>query len=226
MLIKTTKGMYKVEKNYRDAFKLEDFQNKYLEEYYDKYPYIVGDISSEILRLKGFDDNPKSLNYYGLIDKYIEESCAFGCPHYILSRIHSEKEFEELYKKDKEPITTDERFVITPVVKENFDKESLVLQSSPKTKSNIIIDSQKMNKIPEGYLPKDILESVEKESSFNNQKRKETKKEEEDMQTYVSASPDFDPSKKEKGKNFNKFNSYNNNNNKNKNKNRNKNRGN
>jgi uncharacterized protein YutD len=48
MLIKCSKGMYKVEKNYRDAFKVEEFQEKYLEECFDRYPYIVGDISSNI----------------------------------------------------------------------------------------------------------------------------------------------------------------------------------
>jgi len=57
MLIKSSKGLYKVEKNYREAFNLEMFQDKYIEECFDKYQYIVGDFSSNILRLKGFDDN-------------------------------------------------------------------------------------------------------------------------------------------------------------------------
>ena len=87
MVIKTEKGMYKVEKNYRDAFQLEAFVDKYIEECFDKYPYIVGDISAGILRSKGFDADPKSDNYYGYIDDYLELSCAFGCPFYVLKRI-------------------------------------------------------------------------------------------------------------------------------------------
>ena len=59
MLIDSRKGRYKVESNYRDAFRLEAFEEKYIEECFDKYLYIVGDISSGILRLKGFDTNPK-----------------------------------------------------------------------------------------------------------------------------------------------------------------------
>lgn len=84
MLIDSRKGRFKVVRNYRDAFKLEIFEEKYIEECFDKYLYIVGDISSGILRIKGFDANPKSKNYFGFIDDYLELSCAMGCPHYVL----------------------------------------------------------------------------------------------------------------------------------------------
>ena len=88
--------MYQILKNYRDAFNEEAFVGKYIEECFDKYMYIVGDISSGILRLKGFDTNPKSKNYYGFIEDYLEISCAFGCPFYIMKRIKSDKVFERL----------------------------------------------------------------------------------------------------------------------------------
>ena len=45
MLIDSKKGKYKVESNYRDAFRLEVFEEKYIEECFDRYLYIVGDIS-------------------------------------------------------------------------------------------------------------------------------------------------------------------------------------
>lgn len=214
MLIRCSKGMYKVERNYRDAFKVEEFQEKYLEECFDRYPYIVGDISSNILRLKGFDENPKSNSFYKNIDKYIEDSCAFGCPYFVLSRIHSDQEYKKLEENDKDPITTDPRFNITTMEKENFDKESLVLKATPKTKANIVINSEKLNNIPKGSLPQDLVELAKAEKNMNNNPRRNNQapqKEVEPEQTFVSASPDFDPSKKEKkGK-------HNNNNRRNKN---------
>jgi uncharacterized protein YutD len=206
MLVKCSKGMYRVLKNYRDAFKLEEFQEKYLEECFDKYPYIVGDISSTILRLKGFDDNPKSPSFYKNIDKYIEDSCAFGCPYFVLTRIHSEQEYQKLEAEDSDPITTDERFDIKTIQKENFDKESLVLKTTPKSKANIVIDSSKLNNVPKGALPPDLVEIAKTEKNNQNNNRKnnnQAQKEKEPEQTFVSASPDFDPSKKEKKGKFN-----------------------
>ena len=204
MLIRCSKGMYKLLNNYRDAFKLEEFQDKYLEECFDKYPYIVGDISSNILRLKGFDENPKSPSFYKNIDKYIEDSCAFGCPYFILTRIHSEEEYRKLEANDEAPITEDARFVIPNIQKENFDKESLVLKPTPKTKTNIVINAEKLNAIPKGELPQDLVEVIKNEKLQNNNQRKNKEvPQKEPEQTFVSASPDFDPSKKEKKGRFN-----------------------
>lgn len=191
--------MYKIQRNYRDAFNEEAFIDKYIEECFDKYMYIVGDISSGILRLKGFDINMRDKNPYGVIDHYLEVSCAFGCPYYILKRIKSEDEYNKLAAKP-EPEVKEEKPLITPIEKENFDKDSLVLETSRKNKPNIIIDSKKINSIPIGELPADLKEAVEKDLANNNSQRESQKAKEEsnvEMQTYVSASPDFDPSKKE-----------------------------
>ena len=210
MLIKSNKGLYKLERNYRDAFNLEAFQEKYIEECFDKYQYIFGDLSSNILRLKGFDDNPNSNNYYKNIDKFIDDSCAFGCPYFVLSRIHSENEFKALEKNDSDPITTDSRFDITTIKKENFDKESLVLATTPKTDVNVVIDPTKLNSIPKGTLPNDLAEIIKNDKAQNNNNQRKNnssaQKEKEPEQTFVSASPDFDPSKKEKKGKFNRYN--------------------
>lgn len=210
MLIKSNKGLYKLERNYRDAFNLEAFQEKYIEECFDKYQYIFGDLSSNILRLKGFDDNPNSNSYYKNIDKFIEDSCAFGCPYFVLSRIHSENEFKALEKNDSDPITTDSRFDITTIKKENFDKESLVLATTPKTDVNVVIDPTKLNSIPKGTLPNDLAEIIKNDKAQNNNNQRKNnssaQKEKEPEQTFVSASPDFDPSKKEKKGKFNRYN--------------------
>ena len=192
MVFKCAKGMFWLKKNIKDAFNLDAFVEKYLEECFDKDLYIVGDISSDILRLKGFNSDPKSDSYFGFIEDYIMVSCAFGCPYYIVKRIRSEEEYHKLESKEED--TTDDRIEITPMVKENFDKDSLVLKPSIKGKSNIVIDSRKINQIPQGKLPLNLKDDVD-----NNQSKKRDSKPEQNVvvQTFVSASDDFDPSKKQ-----------------------------
>ncbi len=211
MLLKTPKGMFLLEKNFRDAFKEDAFVEKYLEEVFDKDLYIVGDISNGILRLKGFDTDPKSPSHYSNLSKYIEASTVIGCPFYVLKRIRSNEEFEKLEKDSKRSETDETGFTITSMTKENFDKESLKLQSSGKTKPNIVLDSMKFNSIPKGDLPQDLKEN-------KDAREPEKVKVVEDSQTYVSSSPDFDPSKKKDNRqnfNYQKNNNNNNNNNKN-----------
>lgn len=217
MVIKTVKGMYQIQRNYRDAFVLEAFVEKYIEECMDKYPYIVGDISSGILRLKGFDSDPKSKNYYGFIDDYLAVSCAFGCPHYVLKRIRNEQEFEKLSKNKTD--YSKEGILIPSIKKENFDKESLVLASTPKEKPNIVIDMGKVNAIPKGQLSEDLEEFIQQDklTSGTASKGNTQPKAEVSSATYVSSSPDFDPTKS----NSNRFNRNAHKNNKNKNKNKN-----
>lgn len=215
MVFKCAKGMFWLKKNVKEAFNLDAFLEKYLEECFDKDLYIVGDISSEILRLRGFNTDPKSDSYFGFIEDYVEVSCAFGCPYYILKRVKNEEEFNKL--ENKEVDTTDDRITISPMAKENFDKESLVLKPSQKNKPNIIIDPRKINQIPQGALPPDLKDDTESQnvSKKNNQKPEQNVV----VQTFVSASEDFDPSKKadfRKQNNKNNKKPQNNNNGKNK----------
>lgn len=202
MLIKIEKGIFQLKKNYRDAFVLDVFKEKYIEECMDKYPYIVGDISSNILRLKGFDNDPNSKNYYKNIDEYLKTSCALGCPYFVLYRLKSEEQYQKL-PQDKKKVIVDQGFEVTPIEKENFDRESLVLSSTPKGKSKIVINMQKVNSIPKGELSEDLREFVKSDK----QQEKTSSKPQEEVQTtsYVSASPDFDPSKSNSAK-FNKIN--------------------
>ena len=198
MVFNCEKGMFILERNYRDAFKLEDFISKYLEEYFNKYEYIVGDISSQILRLKGFDTNPKSKNYYKFIDSYLDTSCALGCPFYVLKRIHTEEEYkileESFVSQEETP-----RIVVKDMPKENFDKESLNLISNQGQNPHIVIDSYKMNEIKIGKLPQELKEDIKDNSNKNkNVKKPEEEKKQENVEMYVSSSPDFDPSKKKK----------------------------
>ena len=195
MLIETKKGRFKVDSNYRDAFRLEEFEEKYIEECFDKYLYIVGDLSSGILRLKGFDNNPKSKSYFGFIDDYLELSCAMGCPYFVLKRIQSDKEYQEELSNPSEPKA--EGFKINSLVKESFDKDSLILETSIKEDPNIVIDPDKINAIPKGELTGDLKDLIDSESSNSNNK---VEVKPEASQSYVSSSPGFVPNQ---NRNFN-----------------------
>ena len=73
MIIDTEFGQFEMIKDYRDAF--------------DRYTYLVGDMSSGMLRIKGFNSDPKSPNGYKRIPDYLNESCQLNCAHYILKRM-------------------------------------------------------------------------------------------------------------------------------------------
>lgn len=204
MMIDCKKGRYIVDTNFRDAFRLDVFEEKYIEECFDKYIYIVGDISAGILRLKGFDTNPKSKNYFGLISDYLETACAMGCPYYILKRIQSDNEYQKELSKPTEPKT--EGFTITALIKESFDKESIMLDSTPKVSANVVIDVNKINSIPKGELSKELRDIINSENVANQPK--ETKVEEV-TESYVSSSPDFVPSQQNRNFRNNKKNNKN-----------------
>lgn len=211
MVISCKKGFYEIIKNHKNAFDLAKFEECYIEECFDKYPYIVGDISDNILRLKGFSGDNRKDNYIGRVEDYIEESCAFRCPHYILKRINKD-EYDKLLLENK-PMTMDYDDTPKAMEKIPFDKDSLVLESTAKTKSKIIIDLARQNKITLGTIPDSLKESINKDSKEN------TVKEQKEVTYYSSSSEDFDPTKiNNKFANKNNKNNNNNNNANNKNK--------
>ncbi len=91
MMIQTPVGNFELIKNYREAFDQTLFLEKYVDVAFDRYTFIVGDIASNILRLKGFSQDPKGANGYKKIPDYLNESCNHNCPHFILKRIRNEK---------------------------------------------------------------------------------------------------------------------------------------
>lgn len=84
-MIVSTHGEFELLKNYRDAFVLDDFNKRYTD-YFDIHPYVVGDYSGGLLRLKGFSET----NYQTIPD-YIMESCAPNCAYYILKNPNYDK---------------------------------------------------------------------------------------------------------------------------------------
>lgn len=91
MIIETTKGTFELVKNVKDAFNKEQFESKYVEDFFDKYDYIVGDISSELLRMKGFDGSSKGAKSFKTIPDYLYESCSYNCAYFILRRVKPEE---------------------------------------------------------------------------------------------------------------------------------------
>jgi uncharacterized protein YutD len=80
-IIETIHGEFELIKNYREAFILDDFNKRYTD-VFDIYPYLVGDYSAGLLRLKGF--SASGTNNYKFIPDYLSESCPMNCAYFIL----------------------------------------------------------------------------------------------------------------------------------------------
>ena len=87
--IKANDVEYELIKNYRDAFKEEEFLDK-CTDYFINYDYIVGDIAYGKLRLKGFyaSDNKKvkKINNFNDLEEYLKNNCAVDCRYFIVKR--------------------------------------------------------------------------------------------------------------------------------------------
>ncbi len=81
MEINTQSGNYTIIKDYKNGFSKEMFDERYIPEVYDKFKYILGDMSAGILRLKGFTNKT-----YQTIPDFINETCVYECPYYVLVR--------------------------------------------------------------------------------------------------------------------------------------------
>ena len=82
---------YKLIKNNKDCFNLEEIEEK-ITDYFKDYDYIVGDYAYSKLRLKGFTKKfnklNRDINDFENLDKYIKENCAYGCKYFILEKIN------------------------------------------------------------------------------------------------------------------------------------------
>ena len=85
-MVKVKGRSFEIVKEFRECFDEEAIEARYIEDIFDKYDYIVGDYSAGLLRIKGFFHNNKEDNYKHIPD-YLNESCAYGCPFYILKRL-------------------------------------------------------------------------------------------------------------------------------------------
>lgn len=199
MVFKNTKGMFELKKNFKDAFSNEKFEERYIEECFDQYKYVVGDISSGILRLKGFNDDANGGDYFEKISSYLEKSCPFQCPFFVVRKIKNEEEYNKLSSGDD---TTE--IVFAPAIpvanKVAYDKENITLTSNPKESSKVVIDIQRLNSIPRKNLH---ITDVKVEEPV------------EETVVYTSSSPNFIPKENPNQYGGNKKNNNGNNNNSN-----------
>lgn len=79
-MIETEHGNFELLKDHKEALELKVFNERYVK-YLDKYTYIVGDYSADMLRLKGFSDE----NYQTIPD-YLMESATPNAPYFVLKR--------------------------------------------------------------------------------------------------------------------------------------------
>lgn len=80
-MIETEHGKFEIIKDYREALEILAFNSRYVP-YLNKYVYIVGDYSSDMLRLKGFT----KVNFETIPD-YLIESATPNAPYFVLQRL-------------------------------------------------------------------------------------------------------------------------------------------
>lgn len=83
-MLETAHGNFDIIKNHKDALELKEFNDRYVD-YLDKYPVIVCDYASQMLRFKGFTEENKHM-----VSDYLLESCTPNAPYYVLRRLNKE----------------------------------------------------------------------------------------------------------------------------------------
>jgi len=84
-MIDTDHGQFEIIKDYKEALEIKVFNDRYVS-YLDRYAYIVGDYSADMLRLKGF-----TTKNYETIPDYLMESCTPNAPYFVLRRVEEKK---------------------------------------------------------------------------------------------------------------------------------------
>lgn len=80
-MIETEHGNFELIKDFKEALEIKTFNERYVK-YLDRYDYIVGDYSADMLRFKGFTNE----NYKKIPD-YLMESATPNAPYFVLKRI-------------------------------------------------------------------------------------------------------------------------------------------
>ena len=83
-MIETEHGNFEVIKDYKEALEIKLFNERYVS-FLDKYTYIVGDFSADMLRFRGFTEDKRNT-----ITDYLIESCTPNAPYFVLKRINKE----------------------------------------------------------------------------------------------------------------------------------------
>lgn len=110
--IRLSKIDYKLIENYKEAFDLELMEKRY-SDYLLKYDYIIGDMSYQKLRLRGFFDDrrkgvPIDMKISNLED-YLVEYCSFGAAYFVLERVDKKEADPESYFKKRKRRSSNQR---------------------------------------------------------------------------------------------------------------------
>ncbi len=81
---------YIIEKDANVIFNYEELKEK-ITDYFLDYDYILGDMSYNKIRLKGFNDpeNKKctKINDINNLETYLKDYCAYGCKYFLLKKL-------------------------------------------------------------------------------------------------------------------------------------------
>lgn len=95
---------YEIVVDYQEAVDLEKIEARYTE-FFEKFHYIVGDMSKDQLRLKGFyEDDQQNIPIdlkISYVEDYLAEYCSFGCSYFILKRLDKIKNFQPYKEPSK-----------------------------------------------------------------------------------------------------------------------------
>lgn len=98
---------YRLEVNYREAFDEESLAERFVG-LFSRYDFLVGDIGSGQLRLKGFyaDDMlaPSEMKISRVQD-YLNEYCGFGCPYFILRNMQINERAKNKWLREQKKLT-------------------------------------------------------------------------------------------------------------------------
>jgi len=86
-MIETEHGKFEIIKDYKEALEVLTFNERYVP-YLNKYMYIVGDYSADMLRMKGFTESN-----FETIPDYLMESATPNAPYFVLKRVKQAKEW-------------------------------------------------------------------------------------------------------------------------------------
>ncbi|MDR2867633.1 MAG: DUF1027 domain-containing protein [Acholeplasmatales bacterium] len=96
MNVKTKFGEFKIIKDYKNAWDITLFEEKYVDVAFDRYNYLVGDLivddtQGSRLRMKGFSKNLSSSFSFKTIPDYLTEFCNFDVPFFIIKRLSNKE---------------------------------------------------------------------------------------------------------------------------------------
>lgn len=95
---------YEILQNYREAFDIDQLADRFVN-LFSRYDYIVGDVESNQLRLKGFyEDRLEVQNELKIsaFQDYLFEICGFGSPYFVLQNKDINERARNRWLKEQE----------------------------------------------------------------------------------------------------------------------------